>query len=190
MKPYSKAIISLLKRTVEKKSSKSSSIWQDILNYQNEIQEYLSVIGLELIIKKDEGFAYLKQIVQDDDTTMNLVSRKPLSFENTVVLIVLRHILEEYDTNPIETQSTDKIISHQDIKDEVKIFLPEKYDKEKFEKDLDSYIQNMIKLGYLKELDSFNNERHYRIHRIIKEKVTIDDINSIKKGLEEYANRL
>ena len=34
MKPYSKAIVHLLKRTVEK----NSSVWEDIINYQVEIQ--------------------------------------------------------------------------------------------------------------------------------------------------------
>ena len=44
IKPYSKAIVFLLKKTVEK----NSPVWEDIINYQIEIQEYLSVIGLEL----------------------------------------------------------------------------------------------------------------------------------------------
>ena len=95
IKPYSKAIVFLLKKTVEK----NSPVWEDIINYQIEIQEYLSVIGLELIVKKDEGFAYVKQIVWDDDTTLNLVSRRQMGFEASIILIVLRQILEDYDKN-------------------------------------------------------------------------------------------
>ena len=84
-KPYSKAIILLLKKTVEK----GSPVWEDIINYQIEIQEYLAVIGLELILKKDEGFAFVKQIVFDDDTTLNLVSRRQLGFEASIVTFSL-----------------------------------------------------------------------------------------------------
>ena len=113
-KPYSKAIILLLKKTVEK----GSPVWEDIINYQVEIQDYLAVIGLELILKKDEGFAFVKQIVFDDDTTLNLVSRRQLGFEVSIVVIVLRQLLEDYDNNPIETQSTDRIITTNEIKDE------------------------------------------------------------------------
>ena len=97
IKPYSKALVSLLKKTVEK----NSPVWNDIVNYQSDIQDYLSVIGLELILKEDEGFAYVKQIVYDDDTTLNLVSRRQLGFEISLVLIVLRQVLEDYDRNPI-----------------------------------------------------------------------------------------
>ena len=184
LKPYSKAIVFLLKKTDEK----SSSVWEDIINYQIEIQDYLSVIGLELIVKKDEGFAYVKQIVWKDDAALNLVSRRRMGFEASIILVVLRQILEDYDNNPIETQSIDKIITNNEIKDEIRLFLPEKYDKAKLEKDLDTYIQRVADWGFLKEIKRNNDEVRYKIHRIIKEKVTLEDLDLFKKKLEEYAN--
>ncbi len=185
-KPYSKAIISLLKKTVEK----NSPVWDDIINYQIEIQEYLAVIGLELIVKKDEGFAFVKQIVKDNDTTLNLVSRRQIGFETSIVLIVLRQILEDYDSNPTETQTIDKIITNNEIKDEIRLFLPERFDKAKLEKDLDGYIGRVVDLGFLKEIKHNNDEVRYKIHRIIKEKVTLEDIDMFKKKLEEYAGTI
>ncbi|MBO7439039.1 MAG: DUF4194 domain-containing protein [Bacteroidales bacterium] len=186
IKPYSKAVVNLLKKTVEK----NSPVWNDILNYQSDIQDYLSVIGLELIVKEDEGFAYVKQIVYDDDTTLNLVSRRQLGFEISLVLIVLRQVLEDYDNNPTETQSFDKIITNNEIKDEVKLFLPDNYNKAKLEKELDSHIQKVCDLGFLKEIKRNNDEIRYKIHRIIKEKVTPQDLDTFKKKLEDYARTI
>ncbi|MBE6321452.1 MAG: DUF4194 domain-containing protein [Bacteroidales bacterium] len=182
-KPYSKAIILLLKKTVEK----GSPVWEDIINYQVEIQDYLAVIGLELILKKDEGFAFVKQIVFDDDTTLNLVSRRQLGFEVSIVVIVLRQLLEDYDNNPIETQSLDRIIAGNEIKDEVRLFLPQDFNRVKLEKELDTYIQRVVDLGFLKEVKRNGDEVRYKIHRIIKEKVTLEDLDAFKKKLEEYA---
>ena len=84
-KPYSKAIVFLLKKTVEN----NSPVWNDIITYQKDLQNYLSVIGLELVIKKDEGFAYLRQYTLDDDNTLSLVQRRQLSFEVSILLIIL-----------------------------------------------------------------------------------------------------
>ena len=182
-KPYSKAIILLLKKTVEK----GSPVWEDIINYQVEIQDYLAVIGLELILKKDEGFAFVKQIVFDGDTTLNLVSRRQLGFEVSIVVIVLRQLLEEYDNNPIETQSIDRIITSNEIKDEVRLFLPQDFNRVKLEKELDTYIQRVVDLGFLKEVKRNGDEVRYKIHRIIKEKVMLEDLDAFKKKLEEYA---
>lgn len=181
-KPYSKAIILLLKKTVEK----GSPVWEDIINYQVEIQDYLVVIGLELILKKDEGFAFVKQIVFDDDTTLNLVSRRQLGFEVSIVVIVLRQLLEDYDNNPIETQSTDRIITTNEIKDEVRLFLPQDFNRVKLEKELDTYIQRVVDLGFLKEVKRNGDEVRYKIHRIIKEKVTLDDLLEFKNKLNDY----
>lgn len=181
--PYSKAIVLLLKKTVEN----NSPVWNDIITYQNDIQKYLSVIGLELVVKKDEGFAYLKQYSLDDDNTLSLVQRRQLSFEVSILLIVLRQVLEDFDNNPTDTHSMDKIISNNDIKDEIRMFLPEKYDKVKFERDLERYIQTVVELGFLKEVKRNNNEVRYKIHRIIKEKVTLDDLDMFKRKLEDYA---
>ena len=68
IKPYSKAVVKLLKGVVEK----NDIVWSDILTYQTEIQNYISIIGLELILKKDEGFAFIKQTQIEDTKTIKL----------------------------------------------------------------------------------------------------------------------
>ena len=186
IKPYSKAIVLLLKKTVESNSAE----WNNILTYQGEIQEYLAVIGLELVVKKDEGFAYVRQIVMDDDSTLSLVQRRQLSFEVSILLIVLRQVLEDFDNNPTDTHSIDKIISNNEIKDEIRLFLPETYNKVKYENELERHIKTAVELGFLKEVKRNNTEVRYRIHRIIKEKVTLDDLDMFKRKLENYAGTI
>ena len=183
IKPYSKAIVRLLRRTVER----TDTAWDDIIAYQTEIQDYIGVIGLELIIKKDEGFAFVKQIEMEDGSTLNLVSRLPIGFGTTLVLVVLRQILEEFDSNPTETQSFEKFITDTEIKEEVELFLPERYDKVKLIENLNNYITRSRDLGFLIEEKQKGNEIMYRIHRIIKEKITLDDLQEFKNKLYEYA---
>jgi hypothetical protein len=182
LQPYSRAIVRLLKGTVER----NNSVWNDIITYQTEIQNYISVIGLELIVKKDEGFAFVKQVELDEGNTLNLVSRRQIGFEISIVLVVLRQILEEFDSNPTETQSFDKFIANTEIKDEVELFLPEKFNRVKFIKELDNYVKKTVELGFLVETKRTETEVRYKIHRIIKEKITLDDLQEFKTKLQEY----
>jgi len=182
IKPYSKAIVRLLKGTVER----NNSVWNDIITYQREIQEYISVIGLELILKKEEGFAFVKQTENEDGSTLNLVSRQQIGFETSIVLVVLRQILEEYDSNPVEAQSFEKYITNTEIKEEVELFLPEMNNKVKFIEALDKYIGNAKELGFLTEINQRDNETRYQIHRIIKEKIKLDDLKEFKERLQKY----
>lgn len=182
LKPYSKAIVKLLKGVVER----NSPVWEDIANkYQKEIQEYISQIGLELIVKKDEGFAFVKQFEDSEGKTLGLVTRRQIGFETSIVLVVLRQSLEEFDSNPTQL-ATEKFITDNEIKDELELFLQEGYNKLKFKKDLESYIKKAVDLGYLKEISKKNNETKYQIYRIIKEKITLDILQDFKTKLHEY----
>ena len=179
--PYSKAIVRLLKSPIER----NSNVWEDVINYQSEIQEYISQIGLELIVKKDEGFAFVKQFEDSEGNTLGLVQRRQIGFETSIVLVVLRQSLEEFDSNPTQF-ATEKFITDSEIKDELELFLQEGYNKLKFKKELDKYIRNVVELGYLKEINKKDNETKYQIHRIIKEKITLDILQDFKTRLQEY----
>lgn len=179
--PYSKAIVRLLKSPIER----NSNVWEDVINYQSEIQEYINQIGLELIVKKDEGFAFVKQFEDSEGNTLGLVQRRQIGFETSIVLVVLRQSLEEFDSNPTQL-ATEKFITNSEIKDELELFLPEKYNKVKFIKELDKYINSAVDLGYLKEINKKDNETKYQIHRIIKEKITLDILQDFKTKLQEY----
>ena len=179
--PYSKVIVRLLKSTVER----SSNVWEDVINYQHEIQEYIGQIGLELIVKKDEGFAFVKQLEDNEGNTLGLVTRRQIGFETSIVLVVLRQSLEDFDSNPTQL-APEKFITDSEIKDELELFLQEGFNKLKFQKDLDSYIKKVVDLGYLKEISKKDNETKYQIHRIIKEKITLDILQDFKTKLQEY----
>ena len=48
IQPYSRAVVKLLKGIVEK----DDVVWSQVLDYQSEIMDYISVMGLELIVKR------------------------------------------------------------------------------------------------------------------------------------------
>ncbi|MDG4945744.1 DUF4194 domain-containing protein [Weeksellaceae bacterium KMM 9713] len=183
--PYSKAIVRLLKGVVER----SSNVWNDIINYQIEIQDYISKIGLELIVKKDDGFAFVKQLEDNEGKTLGLVQRRQIGFETSIILVVLRQSLEEFDSNPTQL-AAEKFITDTEIKDELELFLQEGYNQLKYQKDLNSYIKRVVELGYLKEISKKDNETKYQIHRIIKEKITPDILEEFKTKLQDYVESI
>lgn len=185
IKPYSKAIVKLLKSTIES----NSTVWNDLINYQAEIQEYISTMGLELIMNKDEGYAFVKQFEDSEGNTLGLVQRRQIGFEASIILVVLRQSLEEFDSNPTQL-AKEKFITNSEIKEELDLYLPKTFNKAKFNKDLDRYIKVVVDLGYLKEIRIKDNEIRYQIHRIIKEKITLDLLQDFKLKLNEYVESI
>jgi hypothetical protein len=186
LKPYSKAIVKLLKSPVER----NSPIWQDIINYQVEIQEYISQIGLELLVKKDEGFAFVKQFEDSEGNTLGLITRRQIGYEPSIILVVLRQSLEEFDNNPTQYQAAEKFITNTEIKEEVELFLAEGNNRLQFLKEIEKYIKVVVDLGYLKEISKKDNETKFQIHRIIKEKITLNILEDFKTKLQDYVESI
>ena len=172
-------------------ADKKDGILNDILNYQTEIQEYINTLGLHLILKEDDGFAFLKQFeIDNDNNTIGLVSRRQVGFEISIVLVILRQLIEEFESDPTDIHVTEKYITHSELIEQISFFLPEKYNKVKFLSDIDKYIKKVEELGYLKESVISLNEKKYKIHKIIKEKVTLEILNGFKEKLKEYAESI
>ena len=71
------------------------------------------------------------------------------------------------------------------MKERIEIFLPERFNRVKLLSEIDTYITRLVSLGYLK-LIKRDNVNTYQIHRIIKEKVTLDKLQEFKDKLQEY----
>lgn len=187
LKEYSLATARLVKGPV----NSSDSVWDDILFYRESIQKYVNIIGLELIIKENDGYAFLKQfIIDDDDNTIGLVSRKQVGFETSVLLVVLRQVLEDFENNPTDFSGSEKFIDKEELIDQIELFLPEKYDKVGYLKELESYIKRIEKLGYIKRVSTDELTERYKIHKIIKEKVSIDALEEFKNKLKAYVESI
>ena len=103
------------------------------------------------------------------------------------MLIVLRQILEDFDSNPTESQSFDKYVTAEEIKEETELFLSSSsYNRVKSESDLDLYIAKIVGFGFLVESKHNEGVKRYKIHRIIKEKITLDDLEDFKNQLNGY----
>ena len=114
-----------------------------------------------------ETQAYGKILFIIKSRTLGLITRRQIGFETSIVLLVLRQSLEDFDSNP--TQLTpEKFITDTEIKDELELFLQEGYNKMKFQQKLNKYISNAVELGFFKE------------------KITLDILQDFKTKLQEY----
>ena len=137
--PYARAVVCLLKGIV----NASDRVWEDVLHYQTEIQKYLMQIGIELIVKREEGFAYIRQTTDEEGNTVGLVPRKQLGFEISVILVILRQVLEDFDNNLDELYAAECYLTADDIKERVELFLPEKFNRVRLLNELE-YIDGKI----------------------------------------------
>ncbi len=186
--PFAAVIIKLLQGPVY---ADEKNIWRELLGWQSAIQEYFGKIGMELIITEQDGFARVLQPETDeydDNPLPRLMKKQTLNYEATLLAVILREGLEEFD---VKSDGTKFYLTQKEIKERIELFSKEQTNKSKLWKDLSKPITNLINIGILKlnREDSVNKDNNqYEIKRIIKAFISNDKLEEIKNKLRNYVN--
>ncbi|WP_281175257.1 DUF4194 domain-containing protein [Methanogenium cariaci] len=77
--------------------------------------------------------------------------------------------------------STRLIIDREEIKDSVRIFLPEGSNEAKLTDKVDKHIKKLVDFGFLRVLSTDSNK--FEVRRILKAKISADGLQEIKAKL-------
>ena len=182
---YAHVIIKLLQDVVY---DEENATWSDLLTYQIPVRDYFAKIGLELHLDEREGFAFLKQVDDEEQKLPRLVRRMPLSYEVTLLCILLRETLEEFDVKDVESRKC--FVTTQELREKIEIFFKDSPNKVRLLERFDRTIQSTVRLGFLKETEQENldsDDIRYEVRRIIKAKITNEKLEEIKQKLQSYA---
>lgn len=186
--PYAHVVIKLLQGPVY---NDDKNTWRDLLAWQSPVQEYFSKIGIELIISEPDGFARINQPEpdeHDENPLPRLMRRQPMTYEATLLCVILREMLEEFD---VISEGSKLFLTQKEIKERIELFYKEQTNKSKLWKELSRPITSLQNIGILKltREDPVNKDNHqYEVKRIIKALVSNEKLEEIKTKLEGYVN--
>lgn len=179
---YAPLIVKLFQTVIYDDDRKT---WQELLSFQHQIRNYFAVIGIELHLNEQDGFAFLSQPDEvEGQKVPRLARRMPLSYEVTLLLVVLREAIEEFDV--ANTDNRKLFITNEELKDRIELFFEDKADKVKLLDRFDTYINSVANLGFIKETEvrRFDeNVKTYEVRRIIKAKINNEKLEEIKAKL-------
>ncbi|MEM7346135.1 MAG: DUF4194 domain-containing protein [Chloroflexota bacterium] len=185
MQPFAPVIIKLLQGTLEY----DDKHWQTLLSYETEVQQYLGQIGLQLLLDKSEGYAYLLQpdTTEDEEPSPlpRLVRRSALTYDATILAVLLREALQLFDTNQPDIDRL--VLSKVELQEMIRLFYPEQTDMTRLDRQITTAINQLVKVGFLRKLKSQIEQREqYEVRRIIKAKISADKLGEIQDRLQAY----
>ncbi|MBS4063049.1 MAG: DUF4194 domain-containing protein [Chitinophagaceae bacterium] len=186
--PFAAVIIKLLQGPIY---VDDKNIWRELLTWQSAIQEYFAKIGMELIITDQDGFARVMQPETDEfdeNPLPRLMKKQALNYEATLLAVMLREGLEEFD---VKTDGTKFYLTQKEIKERIELFYKEQTNKSKLWRDLSKPITDLSKIGVLKlnREDNVNKDNNqYEVKRIIKAFISNEKLEEIKNKLSNYVN--
>lgn len=180
-KPYSNILVALLKGIVY---NYNEILWDELLSNEPDIKKYFTDIYLDVVIDKSEGYAYLKQRVNEDEENPypKLIEKRQLNFHVSLLCLLLRkHIIE----NDSEGESTKAVLTRDEIMNMIKPFYLESTNEFNQEKQIKASIEKVIEEGFLRKMKTEDDQ--YEVNRIIKAFVNADVVKDSLEKLKNYA---
>lgn len=172
--------------------------WPALLALQNQVRDYVTVLGLELTLDESEGYAFLRSRQRDssdDDSATQLddgprlVSRRQLAFPVSLLLALLRKKLAEFDASGGETRL---ILTRDSIVELIRLFLPDSSNEAKLIDKVDQHINKVAELGFLRRLKppTPTSQPEFEVRRIIKAFVDAQWLAEFDQKLASYQQKL
>lgn len=162
--------------------------WQQLLQLQPQVRDYVEVLGLQVVIDEAEGYAFLRQRPVDEDDSNQiprLVPRRSLSFHVSLLLALLRKKLAEFDA---QSGDTRLMLTRPQIAEMLRVFLPATSNEARLLDQIDTHINKAVDLGFLRAAKSA--EPVFEVRRILKAFVDGQWLADFDAKLAEYAAAL
>jgi len=177
----SKTLVTLFKNVIYKEQH--FDCWEVIISHKLVIEDYVRKIGLTLVVDEIDGYAFLKQRIygDDEDEIPRLMPRHQLSYNLSILLMLLRKLLQEFDT---KTGDRRLILSSGDIIERMKLYLPDTTNEAKLTEDMQKNIDKAVSMGFLRRLRGDDN--NYEVLRIARSFVDAEHLEKFNTRLGEY----
>jgi Domain of unknown function (DUF4194) len=163
-------------------------VWQHLVALVPRVSDYVSTLGLIVIVDESEGYAFLRSRPEDPDDDgafPRLIPRHALSFHTSLMLALLRKKLAESDA---ADDGYRLILSRDQILDMMLMFMLTSSNEAKITDNIDRTISKVVDLGFLRRMPRQDNQLEVR--RVLKAFVDGQWLSEFDSRLAEYAAEL
>ncbi len=176
------AIIRLMQGVVYRDSDEDS--WLTLERLGAGVRDHFATIGVDVVVDDAEGYAYLRsRPEQDGDEALpRLVRRRALTYNVSLLLVLLRKRLVEFETTGGEGRlvlATDQIVEM------LRLFQAESSNDARVVDQAETTIKKAAELGFLRQLRGQRDQ--WEVRRILKAYVDAQTLSDFAAKLRDYA---
>jgi hypothetical protein len=166
--------------------------WNALLQLQARVRDYVTVLGLDLVLDEAEGYAFLRSrpnLDGDSETSLpRLIARRPLSFPVSLLLALFRKKLAEFDAGGTDTRL---VVAREEVAEMIRVFLPDGSNEAKLVDQVDTHLNKIVELGFLRRLKPQTGQpAMFEVRRILKAFVDAQWLSEFDQRLTEYRSQV
>jgi Domain of unknown function (DUF4194) len=176
------AIIQLMRGVVYREQDEAT--WTTLDRNPPPVRDHFGAIGVDVIIDYTEGYAYLQTRPESDgeEPLPRLVNRRTLGYNLSLLLVLLRKRLVEFETAGAEGKL---VLSRDQIVEMLRLFITESTNEARVVDQADTTIRRAADLGFLRQLRGRSDQ--WEVRRILKAYVDAQTLSDFAGKLAEYA---
>jgi hypothetical protein len=165
-------------------------VWNFVLSHQSRLEEYFSRLGLLLVLDEPEGFAYLRQLEEDElpegyDRLPKLFRKTRLSYDATLLCVLLRDELRRFEEEDVHNQRC--VVATAELFEQWKPLFPQDQDEVRLRKGLETALKTLEGLKFVRLVGEEPAE--WEVRRVLKARLTAKDLETLREQLLAAADR-
>jgi hypothetical protein len=177
------AIIALMRGVVYRESAED--VWATLDRRGAAVRDHFAAIGVDVVVDDAEGYAYLRSQdpAEGEEPLPRLVRRRTLTYHLSVLLVLLRKRLVEFETSGADSKL---VVNRDQMVDMLRLFLPDATNEARIVERIDATVKQAVEAGFLRELRGQPGQ--YEVRRILKAYVDAQTLSDFAGKLAEYAS--
>ena len=165
-------------------------VWNLLLANISPLTDYFAKLGLLLVVNETDAMAYLVQPEVDNgppefDTLPRLFRRTPLGYDTTLLCVLLRDDLRQFEE--VDIQNERCVITQHDLLIRWQAFFPNQKDAIKLNRSLLSALRKLEELKFVRQFEK--DPPSWEIRRIIKARLPLGELERLRQSLVEAAQQ-
>lgn len=178
------AVIRLMQGVVYRETDEGT--WLTLERTGAGVRDHFATIGVDVVVDEDEGYAFLRSRpdVEGEEALPRLVRRRSLTYPVSLLLVLLRKRLVEFETMGGEGKL---VLSTEQIIELLRVFQAESSNDARLVDSAETTIKKAADLGFLRQLRGERDQ--WEVRRILKAYVDAETLNDFAGKLREYAGK-
>ena len=176
------AIIRMMRGVLYRESDED--IWLTLERQAAAVRDHFATIGVDVVIDDAEGYAYLRsqEDLDGQDGLPRLVVRRPLTYTVSLLLVLLRKRLFEFESGGEEGKL---VLTRDQIVDMLQLFLADSTNEARVIDQVDKTINRAAEFGFIRALPGHPDE--WEVRRVLKAYIDAQTLSDFAARLREYA---
>jgi hypothetical protein len=164
--------------------SDDGPVWDVLMRSRSSLESYFLRIGLQMVVDEPEGYAFLRQLDDEDlpegyEGLPKLIRKVQLGYGPTVLAVLLRDELRKFEDEELHSERC--VVDSSDLFGQWRLLLPAQHDEVRQAKDFQAALVRLQDLGFVRPFG--DDARSWEIRRVLKARLAVSDLEKLKEQM-------